>query len=104
MRISKRLLPDTVGIRRYLGSGPMGDTYEETATQYRARVTRENTLVRDSSGAEIVSSGRVILQPGPVVLPGSYITLPGESTERTVISFSPITGTKTVHHVEVNYR
>jgi hypothetical protein len=104
MRISNRLLPDTVAIRRYLGSGPMGDSYETTATQYRARVTRENTLVRDSNGAEIVSSGRVILAPGPVILPGSYITLPDESSERTVISFSPITGSKTVHHLEVNYR
>ena len=101
MSIPARVLPQTVTIRAYLGTGAYGDVFD-TATDYPARVRRENRLVRDSDGAEVVSSSTVVTIPDCTCPPGSKITLPGETGERTTITYAPHVGAREVHHVEID--
>lgn len=100
--IPKRLLPQTVAIRRYLGSGAYGDIYDETPTLYPARVEHENRLVRNGNGEEVVSSSKVHTVAACDCPPGSKLTLPGEDTERTTIGYAPHVGARDVHHVEID--
>lgn len=76
------LTPHTVTIRPLTGSGGMGSSYG-SATTVAAFVVDERTLVRDASGAEVVSNTTVTLGFDVVAPPGSLVTVwPGVAGER----------------------
>ncbi len=85
-----RFTPHEVTIRALTGSGGMGDTYAAPVT-VPAFVIDERALVRDASGAEVVSSTQVHLGFDVVAPLGSLVTVwPGITGEReaTVITSS----------------
>lgn len=85
-----RFTPHEVSVRALTGSGGMGSTYA-TAVIVPAFVVDERTIVRDASGAEVVSSTTVHLGFDVTAPPGSLVTVwPGVAGEReaTVITSS----------------
>ena len=99
--IPRRLLPQAVTIRAYEGSGAYGDVFSAAMT-YPARVARENKLVRNRAGDEVVASSTIITVPAVDCPPGSKVKLPGETSERTTITYAPHIGARKVHHVEID--
>lgn len=100
--IPTRLLPQTVTIQPYLGTGAYGDTFGPAVT-VPARVDRTRKLIESAAGQQVVSEATVIVQPGTVEYPiKSKITLPGESAARSVVSSPPKIGARGVHHLELN--
>lgn len=101
--ISERVLPQTVVIQNYVGSGPTGPVYGDPIT-WPARVEFSYKLVRDKSGAQVVSASQVYLPAAAVgqVGVGSRITLPGASSARTTITYAPSFGGHEYHHVRVD--
>ncbi|MGV8972909.1 MAG: hypothetical protein ACOH10_11355 [Rhodoglobus sp.] len=82
--------PHEVAVRAITGSGGMGSTYAAPET-VPAFVIDERVLVRDASGAEVVSSTQVHLGFDVTAPPGSLVTVwPGVAGEReaTVIASS----------------
>jgi hypothetical protein len=83
-----RFTPHEVTIRALTGSGGMGRTYADPAT-VAAFVKDEVRMVRNSTGAEVVSSSTVTLGFDVQAPPGSLVTvwpgLPGQR-EAEVIS------------------
>lgn len=82
--------PHTAVVRALTGSGGMGKTYADEDS-VPAFVVDERVLVRDASGAEVVSSTQVTLGFDVVAPPGSLVTVwPGIAGEReaTVITSS----------------
>lgn len=83
-----RFTPHEVTVRALTGSGGMGDTYADPVT-VPAFVIEEVVLVRDASGAEVVSSAQVHCGFDVVAPPGSLVTVwPGAAGEHesTVIT------------------
>lgn len=75
-------LPHTVKVRAKTGSGGMGSSYAP-ATDSPAEVKDEQRLVRDASGAEVVSSTQAAVPLDPHVPLGSLVTVwPGQPSER----------------------
>ena len=75
-------VPHLVKVRALQAGGGMGDTYL-SSRDIAAFVLDERTLVRDASGAEVVSSATVHLDFTEVVPLGSLVTVwPGLSGER----------------------
>lgn len=88
--LPSRFTPHEVSVRALTGSGGMGQSYADPVT-VPAFVIDERTLVRDASGAEVVSSTQAHLGFDVVAPPGSLVTVwPGIAGEReaTVISSS----------------
>ena len=80
--LPSRFTPHTVSIRALTGSGGMGNTYAAAVT-IPAFVLDERTLVRDASGAEVVSSTTVHCGFDVTAPPGSLVTVwPGVAGER----------------------
>ncbi|ERG63535.1 hypothetical protein L332_03595 [Agrococcus pavilionensis RW1] len=75
--------PHTVIVRDRRQVAGMGSTLGEPRT-LRAEVKDEAQLVRDASGAEVVSSSQVTVPLDANVAPGAQVTLwPGTPQERT---------------------
>lgn len=100
MTIPNRLLPQSVAVAPLVGSGAYGDVFGP-AVPVRARVDMTRKMVRNSKGVEVVAEATVFLPARTVCPPRSLVTLPGETTGRRVITFSPVIGARTEHHVEV---
>ncbi|GAB3459225.1 hypothetical protein [Actinophytocola sediminis] len=80
--IPTALLPHTVTMRRYEGSGPYGDVFGEP-TIHRAFVEDRRRLVVSASGEEVVSETTVYTGPDAAVPVGSQVTVwQGTSHER----------------------
>lgn len=100
MTIPHRLLPQSVAIAPVVGAGAYGDVFGP-AVPVRARVDMTRRMVRNAIGTEVVAEATVYLPAGTVCPPRSLVTLPGETVGRRVITFSPVVGARTEHHVEV---
>lgn len=74
MRIPSRLLPHTILLKPYLGSGAYGDVWGDPITVERANVEQTNRLVRTTDSREVVSSTTVYLEPRDVP-EGSLVTV-----------------------------
>lgn len=75
-------LPHTVKVRTRSGSAGMGSSYSDSQDS-PAEVKDEQRLVRDASGAEVVSSTQVTIPLNPHVPLGSLVTVwPGQPAER----------------------
>jgi len=73
-RIPARLLPHTIAVKPYLGSGAYGDVWGTTETVKRTLVEDHVQLVRDTAGREVTSSTTVYLEPRPLPA-GSLVTV-----------------------------
>lgn len=67
-------LPHTVHVRAFTGGAGMGGAHADTV-QVAAEVKDERTLVRNDSGAEVVSSSQVTVPLETVVPIGSLVTV-----------------------------
>ena len=88
--LPSRFTPHEAVVRALTGTGGMGQTYSAAVT-VPAFIVDERSLVRDASGAEVVSSTQVHCDFDAIAPPGSLVTIwPGEVGEReaTVISSS----------------
>jgi hypothetical protein len=77
------LMTDIVSVEVYEGETAYGPTWAEPVVLL-GRVQDGVSLVRDSSGDEVVSSAKVYLPAGSVVTPESLITI-GDA-QRSVLS------------------
>lgn len=93
--IPKRLLPQQVTYRPFLGAGPEGDVYGDPVTA-PARVEHKNKLIRDRERQEVVSAATVYMRPDLAIPPGlgSQITLPGDPMTHIVIAASITVGAR----------
>ena len=98
--IPARLMPHTVTIEAFKGTGAYGDTFDPPVS-YPARVDWTRRLVRTGPATESVSEATVLLKPDVRCPAKSLIKLPGETEGRRVYTFSPIMEARAVHHVEV---
>lgn len=74
-RIPSKLLPHTVTVERYLGTGAYGDVYATAEVIDRALVEDKVAMVRDTKGHEVVSNATIYMEPpGQPINPGSRIT------------------------------
>ena len=87
--IPARLMPHTVTIEAFKGTGAYGDVFEAPVA-YPARVDWTRRLVRTGPTTESVSEATVLLKPGVRCPAKSLIKLPGETEGRRVYTFSPI--------------
>lgn len=85
MQLPAALTPHSVTVRHKTGDGAYGPVHAEPVTVSRCQVDERTTLVRDSSGAEVVSSTTVRVRPGYGSAPaGSLVTLPS-GREATIL-------------------
>lgn len=77
-------------VRRLVGSGPYGDTYDsDNGTEILGKPRWGNRLVRDKDGSQVVSSSGAAFPDGTPRIPlGSLVQLP-DSPWRTVIAEAP---------------
>lgn len=87
MQIPAELLPHTVTVRPFQGTGPYGDVFGE-ATVHQAFVDDRRRLVVSASGEEVISETTVHTDPDVASPPGSRITVwagtPNERTARVI--------------------
>lgn len=75
MRIPSRLLPHSIIVERYKGSGGYGDFFADPVSLDRVNVEDKVQLVRNPKGVEVTSSATIYLEiPDEPIEPGSYIT------------------------------
>ncbi|UQE74195.1 hypothetical protein MYK68_15905 [Gordonia sp. PP30] len=75
-----------LGVKRLTGRGPYGDQHAAEVT-ILCRLKHEQKLVRDSSGAEVVSVSSAAMAVGTAdIPPGSLVQVPGDEAWRTVIA------------------
>ncbi|WP_424183850.1 hypothetical protein ACOBQX_17985 [Actinokineospora sp. G85] len=90
MQIPAVLLPHTITLRRYLGTGPYGDVHADPVLVRRVFVEDRRRLVRSSTGEEVISETTVRTRPGVYVPVGSLVTVwagtPHERTARVIIT------------------
>lgn len=105
MKVSKRLLPSKVVIRKYLGRGGYGDIFDDPV-EVPARIAYDNKLITSRSGSEVVSGSQLLLAADTVELAvlGSKVTIPHESRELTIESGGPVMGMRGISHVRVHLR
>lgn len=83
MRLPAALLPHTVIVRAYEGTGPYGEVFAAPVV-HRAFVEDRRRLVVAAGGEEVVSETTVYTGPDGPVPVGSQITVwPGTPYERT---------------------
>ena len=77
MKLPRILTPHTVTVRPWEGEGAYGDILGPERELKSVRVEETIRLVRDKTGAEVVSSARVFIRPehAPVAV-DSEVTLP----------------------------
>lgn len=77
MKLPRILTPHTVTVRPWEGEGAYGDIFGTPRTLTSVRVEETTRLVRDKTGAEVVSSARVFIRPEHAPVPvDSEVTLP----------------------------
>lgn len=75
-----------IKVQRHEGEGAYGPVYAEPVT-LKGLVEDEVRLVRDRTGAEVVSSTSVILPPSTADIPAeSLVTVPSGRTTRVIIA------------------
>jgi hypothetical protein len=97
------LLPHTVTVRRYVGTGPYGEVFGDP-TVHQAFVEDRRRLVVSASGEEVVSETTVHTGPDVVVPVGSRFTVwAGTLHERTarVITVSRYEHPGSWSHLEI---
>lgn len=82
--IPRRLLPQTIQVAAYLGGGAQGDVWSPPVSA-PARVELEQTMVRGTDGAELLSSATAYVRPSTVAPIGSRVTLPDGSQRRVLV-------------------
>lgn len=83
-RIPRWVYRHRVKVRRYAGEGAYGPVYDPEVTLL-GLVEDEIRLVRDRTGAEVVSSTSVILPPATADIPAeSLVTVPSGRTSRVI--------------------
>ncbi|HEX9228365.1 MAG TPA: hypothetical protein VF885_17325 [Arthrobacter sp.] len=107
MRIPKRLLPHTIDIEPYLGTGARGDKFGPVETWKRAYVEDKRQQIVTSEGSDATSNSFVVLDPERVVKEGSRLTIwKGTHRERTSVvigtSFTDMPGLPSNLQVFVN--
>lgn len=87
MQFPATLLPHSVTVRPYQGSGPYGDVFGDPVG-HRAFVEDRRRLVVSASGEEVISETTVYTGPDVAVPPGSRVTVwastPYERTARVI--------------------
>lgn len=77
MKLPRVLTPHAVTCKDRTGDGAYGPVHADPRTLRWVRVEDGNHLVRDKTGAEVVSSTAVYIRPEHAPVPvGSLITLP----------------------------
>ncbi|WP_313276786.1 hypothetical protein [Timonella senegalensis] len=85
MELPRLLTPHTVTVKDFEGTGAYGDVYATPRTCQWVRVEEKTKLVRDKTGAEVVSSGQVFLRPQHAPVPlGSLVLLPSGRESRVL--------------------
>ncbi len=75
MQIPAVLLPHTITVRPYLGTGPYGDIHGDPVVIRRTFVEDRRRLVRSTSGEEVVSETTVRTRPSEHIPVGSLVTV-----------------------------
>lgn len=104
MQIPAVLLPHTVTVHPYLGTGAYGDVWGAPVVVREVFVEDRRRLVRNQSGEELVSESTVRTRPGVRIPVGSKVTVwQGTPLERTgrVITASLFDHPSSWSHVEV---
>jgi hypothetical protein len=88
VRIPAVLLPHTITVRPYLGTGPYGDMFGDPIDIRRTFVEDRRRLVRAATGEELISETTVRTRPGEHIPIGSKVTVwhntPNERTARVI--------------------
>lgn len=74
MRLPAALLPHTITVRPYQGTGPYGDVFGDP-TVHQAFVEDRRRLVVSTSGEEVISETTVYTEPDVPVPAGSQVTV-----------------------------
>lgn len=78
------LLPHSIIVRPYLGTGPYGDVFGDPVVVRRVFVEDRRRLVRSTTGEEVISETTVRTRPQVHIPIGSQVTVwPGTPHERT---------------------
>ncbi|SDL17994.1 hypothetical protein SAMN04488074_109209 [Lentzea albidocapillata subsp. violacea] len=104
MQIPAVLLPHTVTVRPYLGTGAYGDVWGDPVVVREVFVEDRRRLVRNQSGEELVSESTVRTRPGVRIPVSSKVTVwQGTPLERTgrVITTSVFEHLSTWSHIEI---
>lgn len=85
--IPSRLLPHTVSVESFVGTGAYGDTYA-AAVPVRAMVDEARRVVVAADGVEVTSEARLAtkLADADTLLPQSLVTIPWDGRKRKIIS------------------
>jgi hypothetical protein len=88
MQIPAVLLPHTITVRPYLGTGSYGDAYGDPVIVRRTYVEDRRRLVRSTTGEEVISETTVRTRPVEHIPIGSHVTVwqgtPHERTGRVI--------------------
>jgi hypothetical protein len=88
VRIPAVLLPHTITVRPYLGTGPYGDVFGDPVIVRRTFVEDRRRLVRTATGEEVISETTVRTRPREHIPIGSQVTVwhgtPHERTARVI--------------------
>lgn len=77
MELPRLLTPHTITVQDHEGEGAYGDVYGPPRDCAWVQVEEKTRLVRDKTGAEVVSSGQVIIRPHHAPVPlDSLVQLP----------------------------
>ncbi|WP_052684574.1 hypothetical protein [Lentzea aerocolonigenes] len=104
MQIPAVLLPHTVTVHPYLGTGAYGDVWGNPVVVREVFVEDRRRLVRNQSGEELVSESTVRTRPGVRIPVGSKVTVwQGTPLERTgrVITASLFAHPSSWSHTEI---
>ncbi|MEU4444895.1 hypothetical protein AB0K14_03220 [Actinosynnema sp. NPDC050801] len=105
MQIPAVLLPHTITVRPYLGTGPYDDVYGDPVVIRRTFVEDRRRLVRSSTGEEVISETTVRARPREHIPVGSLVTVwAGTPHERTahVITANLFDHPSSWSHIEVS--
>ncbi len=88
MQIPAVLLPHTITVRAYLGTGPYGDAYGDPVVIRRTFVEDRRRLIQSTSGEEVISETTVRTRPQVHIPVRSQVTVwqgtPHERTARVI--------------------
>jgi hypothetical protein len=89
MQIPAVLLPHSITVRAYLGTGPYGDVHGDPVVVRRTFVEDRRRLVRTTTGEEALSETTVRTRPHEHIPVGSLVTVwsgtPHERIGRVII-------------------
>lgn len=105
MKIPSFLLPHEAKVEPYLGDGAYGPQYGEPVS-YKCRIEANRKLVRDTEGREVVSETFGMFEyKNADIPPESRVKQLNDEgqviREFKVISSPPMTGLRSVSHIEV---